>query len=105
MKQHSPKSRPSARNLIQPLLPRAGTTHTPAAKEEYFTVAEVSAHWKCDAETVRRKIRRGQLIATFIGGKHLILESALKAFEQAAASPTRARVGGASPYTAKQVLS
>ena len=66
---------------------------------------EVSAHWKCDAETVRRKIRRAQLVATFIGGKHLIPDSALKAFEQAAASPTRAKVGGASPYAAQQDLS
>jgi excisionase family DNA binding protein len=86
------------------LLPRAGTTSAPATKEEYFTVAEVSAHWKCDAETVRRKIRRGQIASRFIGGKHLIPDSALQAFEHAASAPIRARAGGASRYIAKQGL-
>ena len=66
-------------------------TNTPAARELKYTVAEIAQRWKCGDETVRRNIWSGELQSEFLGGKHMVNESVLIAFEKAAQTQPRRR--------------
>jgi hypothetical protein len=54
-----------------------------------YTVAEISARWKCHPESVRRKIRSGELPSTYLSGKHLVAGATLAAAEKSAATNSR----------------
>jgi len=70
---------------------KAAPIVTPAIDEPLYTVKEVSSRWRCNPETVRRQIRRGQLKAMFKCGKHLVPESEVKAAEKQAMTPGDSR--------------
>jgi hypothetical protein len=47
----------------------------------FFTVADLSTRWRCAEETIRRRIRRGEIKSIFIGGKHLVARAVVVSFE------------------------
>lgn len=55
---------------------------TPATKP-FFDVFELAARWHQTPETIRRKIRRGELIATRIGRQLLISTAEVQRTESA----------------------
>ncbi len=98
----SPTPQETADNLTtQAQLP----TDALSAREMKHTVAEISAHWKCCRETVRRKIRTGELQSECPAGKYLVLESVLVAYEKANKMEPRRPVQHPSQNSTTQDLS
>jgi len=52
-----------------------------SAQREFFTVADLAIRWRCAEETLRRRIRRGEIKSRFFAGKHLIAADVVAAFE------------------------
>jgi hypothetical protein len=87
------------------LAPAAEVTPAEGIEEEHHTVAEISTRWKCSEQTVRRRIRAGELRSKCTAAKHLVPDSAVKASEQASSARTLARMEEPVHKAAKQISS